>query len=876
MPTGLASPSVAEAARRPPSSSRVGRLASSDSIQSGGFTPGAVLAERYRIIGLLGRGGMGEVYRADDLKLGQPVALKFLPRHLASDRERLERFFAEVRIARQVSHPNVCRVYDVGEIDGQQYLSMEYVDGEDLASLLKRIGRLPPDKALEIARELCAGLAAAHERGVLHRDLKPANVMIDGRGRARITDFGLAVAAGEVVEGEVSGTPAYMAPEQLSGKGASVRSDVYALGLVLYELYTGRKAFDGATFQELRRKHTEDPPASPSTLSPGFDPVVERVILRCLEKDPAARPASASQVAAALPGGDPIAAALAAGETPSPEMLAAAGVQGAVAPAKAWMLLGSFLLALVAVFALSRFSMDQGVMPFPKSPDALEDRARELTAAFGWGDAPADRATWWARQYDDLTYRAATIPSIRNFRELATARPHPWWFFYRQSPRDLEPQNADVRVRANDPAFEVSGMATVTLDARGQLVGFRAAPPQVEAPLAPAPAPDWKPLFAAAGLDPARFNASVPRWLPSEPFDSRESWDGSYAESPEVPIHIDAASWRGRPVAFEVVGPWNHPERMRATRPAAGRRIRDAAILFIILSVMAAGILLVRRHLRTGSGDRRGALRVALFCGGATMLAWLFGAHHVSSPGAEAESFFTGVANSLFEGAIAWVTYMAIEPIVRRRWPDLLFSWSRVLTGRFRDPLVGRDALAGILGGTASALVLNVSNSLANWIDLKGMTPAPPVSRYLLGIPALLGHFFETFKDGTARGLAIMTVMVLALVLLRRRWLAAVFATLLLMSLALSGENYAVEVPAGLLIAAISITVAARFGILALCFAYFTTLVLVEAPLTLDFSRWHAGRGLFLAGFIVALAVWAFRTSLGGKPAFAGGPLDER
>src|SRR5262249_16300969 len=156
--------------------------------------------------------------------------LKFLPRGLSSDRERLERFYAEVRIARQVSHPNVCRVYDVGEIDGQHYLSMEFVDGEDLASLLKRIGRLPADKAREIARELCAGLAAAHDKGGLHRDLKPSNVMIDGRGRARITDFGLAVAAGEALEGEISGTPAYMAPEQLAGKGASVRSDVYALG----------------------------------------------------------------------------------------------------------------------------------------------------------------------------------------------------------------------------------------------------------------------------------------------------------------------------------------------------------------------------------------------------------------------------------------------------------------------------------------------------------------------------------------------------------------------------------------------------------------------------------------------------------------------
>jgi serine/threonine-protein kinase len=250
---------------------------------------------------------MGEVYRADDLKLGQPVALKFLPRMLANDPARLERFYAEVRIARQVSHPNVCRVYDVGGWR-PELPSMEY-GWRDLASLLRRIGRLPPDKALDIAREICAGLSAAHDKGVLHRDLKPANIMVDGRGRAKITDFGLAVAAGETTEGEFSGTPAYMAPEQLSGKGASIRSDIYALGLVLYELYTGRKAFEGASFQELKRKHSEEAPASPSTVSPGFDPVVERVILRCLEKDPGRRPFSVAQVAAALPGGDPLAAA---------------------------------------------------------------------------------------------------------------------------------------------------------------------------------------------------------------------------------------------------------------------------------------------------------------------------------------------------------------------------------------------------------------------------------------------------------------------------------------------------------------------------------------------------------------------------------------
>ena len=208
------------------------------------FIPGAMLAGRYRIVSLLGRGGMGDVYRAEDLKLGQPVALKFLPKDVVHRADRLTRLQNEVRVARQVSHPSVCRVYDIGEADGQHFLSMEYVDGEDLASLLRRIGRLPPDKALELARQLCAGLAAAHDRGVLHRDLKPANVLIDGRGRVRIADFGLAGLADERHDPHVlAGTPAYMAPEQFTSHETSTRTDIYALGLVLYEMFTGKPAF---------------------------------------------------------------------------------------------------------------------------------------------------------------------------------------------------------------------------------------------------------------------------------------------------------------------------------------------------------------------------------------------------------------------------------------------------------------------------------------------------------------------------------------------------------------------------------------------------------------------------------------------------------
>src|SRR5436190_7415961 len=269
-------------------------LTSTDAIDHGRFPPGTVLDVRYRIVGLLGRGGMGEVYRADDLKLGQAVALKFLPKQLTHRADRLARFHQEVRLARQVSHPNVCRVHDIAEAGGQHFLSMEYIDGEDLASLLRRIGRLPPDKALELARQLCAGLAAAHERKVLHRDLKPANVLIDGRGRAHLVDFGLAdLAEGRRGAPEIAGTPGYMAPEQLMGREVTTRTDVYALGLVLYEMFTGKRALtiDGAFLGG--RPPIGEPHVRPSTHIPELDPAIERVIMRCLEPDPVRRPSSA-------------------------------------------------------------------------------------------------------------------------------------------------------------------------------------------------------------------------------------------------------------------------------------------------------------------------------------------------------------------------------------------------------------------------------------------------------------------------------------------------------------------------------------------------------------------------------------------------------
>jgi serine/threonine-protein kinase len=373
------------------------RVPPSAAMKDGRFAPGQVLAGRYRVVSRLGKGGMGEVYRADDLRLGQSVALKFLTEGFLNDPKRVALLHEEVKLSRQISHPNVCRVYDIAEADGQTFLSMEFIDGEDLASLLRRIGRLPPDKGVDIARQLCLGLAAAHDKGVIHRDLKPANVMLDGRGQVRITDFGLARLTDKVTGTEVrSGTPVYMAPEQLAGKEVTHRSDIYSLGLILYEIFTGKKAFQASSLAELAGLH-EGPPPTPSSHIADVDPTVERVILGCLEPDPRSRMSSALAVAVALPGGDPLAAAQAAGDTPSPEMVAAAGGEGSLTPMAGLLLFAGILTCLVFfAFVTKAGSAQIWTVAIKKPPDVLVYRAEELLKRLGHDTNQAfDRAYGW-------------------------------------------------------------------------------------------------------------------------------------------------------------------------------------------------------------------------------------------------------------------------------------------------------------------------------------------------------------------------------------------------------------------------------------------------------------------------------------------------
>ena len=844
-------------------------LSSTEAIDHGRFEPGAIFDDRYRIIGRIGKGGMGEVYRADDLKLGQPVALKFLPADLDNDPARLTQLHSEVRMARQVSHPNVCRVYDVGEHEGHTFLSMEYVDGEDLASLIRRIGRFPEDRAIELARQICAGLAAAHDRGVVHRDLKPANIMLDGSGKIRITDFGLAGAAGETLR---AGTPAYMAPEQLAGGEVTPRSDIYALGLVLYELFTGRRAIEGRNFAELIARREQEGITKPSEIVRDLDPSIDRAIMRCVEPDPAQRPRSALAVAAALPGGDPLAAALAAGETPSPEMVAAAGTTSALKPAGAFAGLFLALAAIVAAIVLSERLLVTNLVPLSKPPIILVDRAKQLASAFGYEPGADSAYAFAVANYLGYAGRNKEIGTRERF---ASGTPPALHFWYRSSPTVMVPTGNRSKVSQDDPPLLISGMTTVVLDPDGRLVRFSAVPPQVDASWAQKPV-DWKPMFDAAGLDFAAFKPVAPEWTPPFFADTRLAWVGPQPGLDGTQLRIEAAAYAGRPVYFYPVAPWATPARMPGTI-AQRTQLRWLSVVaqMVVIGMFLSAALIARHNIRKGRGDRRGAFKIAAFVSAAALGVWLLDSKHLTDPGAEMGRFFEG--QPLWAAGLLWLLYLALEPYVRRFWPSTLVSWSRLMAGQYRDPMVGRDILFGVgLGALVQVLVL-VSDYSAYRLG-HATPPLVPDLNELLGTASVVARTLNQFFNAVINALFAVFGMVLLKMLVRRERLVAPVAIGLTMLLAVRGVFDGGSAPVNFAVALAIVTIIVltiqRLGLVATLVLFLVNLVMAGAVLTLDSSKWFFGDSLLLMAIPATLALYGFYISRGGEPLLGMPVLD--
>jgi serine/threonine-protein kinase len=813
---------------------------------------------------------MGIVYRAEDFKLGQPVALKLLPSELSRDQSMLHYLYAEVRNVRQISHPNVCRVYDIGEHEGRHFLSMEYVDGEDLASLLKRIGRLPAQKALEISREICAGLASAHDQGVIHRDLKPANIMIDGRGQARIMDFGLAVKLAERPQSEdFAGTPAYMAPEQLAGMGSSVKSDIYSLGLVLYELFTGRKVFEAASLEELRRKQMTETPAPPSSYALDIDPEVDRVIMRCLTRDPASRPAAVLEVAAALPGGDPLKAALAAGRTPTPEMVAAAGKEGSLGTLAAWGLLGLFVVLIVLTIVLAPRSVLLGTPGFKKSPDVLAERAREVIKSIGYDELPKD-STYWFEADEGLIYwlqrNQSKIASRTQIHELETRLVR---FRYRQSPRRLVPSGNQGFIREDNPPFNVPGMIGVDLDSQGRLLRFLAVPASSSVSGDPTATPDWSALLAATGLDIGTLQPTSPKELPSLVLGHDEAWAGPLSQSAGVSVRVVAASLLGEPVFLEIQSPWSDRTAIKNIQTWLTQSFFPAIWFGIILVLLIFGLYLARRNIRMKRSDARGAFRVSAYAFLTLASASALWAHHAyDSFGDFMWWIRSGLAFFLFDAVFIWVAYMAMEPAMRRHWAKLLISWNRLMSGRFRDPLVGRDILIGAISGAAPAIPVFIFKAFPPWTFLPGAWSAHIELNSLLGWPQQLGTFLHIIGLTAFYGVGWMVATVFCRVVFRKTWLVAVVFTFFGTVNALVGSSggLSTQILSGCIFSGVIAGLLLFLGFLPAAISFFIYSILVRMPLRLDIPGWSARASVLTLIVVAAVVLHGFYTSLGGRP----------
>jgi serine/threonine-protein kinase len=841
----------------------------------GRFATGTVLADRYRIVSLLGAGGMGEVYRADDLTLDQSVALKFLPENLGADQAWLDRFHTEVRLSREVTHANVCRVFDIGQVDGEQFISMEFVDGEDLASLLRRIGRLPRDKALQIARQLCAGIAAAHDKGVLHRDLKPANIMVDGRGQVRITDFGISATL-EANQDASAGTPAYMAPEQFTRGEASVQSDIYSLGLVLYEIFSGKPAFSANSMPEYAQLHRDTSPTHPTAFVQDMDPLVERVILRCLEKEPDKRPPSALAVSAALPGGNPLAAALAAGETPSPQMVAAAGATAGMSVPHAAVVLLFTLVALVGCAFIGRTANLASRMPMDTSPVVLADRARQVLSTAGWSSTLRGSAQGFAADDQFMTFIRNQDMTAGRWDQLSARRPSAAFFWYRESPSPMISRDDVGMVSLDEPARSAPGMRTVVLGVQGRLKRLEILPEVGQVwdtiPAAPQtnPTADFSPLFSEADLKFANFTPVTPSFTPPMFADTRYAWQGYYPENPQQIVQVHAATYQGRPVYFEIVESWRQDWQAVASQlhidPADNLRPGNIVLQSILILVsILSGVLLAWQNVRSGRGDPSGAHKLAAVFLLLGLLLWLLCASHTPQITLELRMFFRALGFILVPAGVVWMFYLGLEPYVRRIWPETVISWNRLLAGSATDPLVATHVLTGLAIGALATILAELANLVPMWMGRASTIPNLTILMRFLARDNTSAVTLWAILESLYIGMLYLLMLVMFQLILKRRWLASTAFVLVATAATVPwGDAGWVQWVQSALVAGLILFLLVRFGLVATLAALLAIYLMRFVPITSNMNLWYSAQTRFALGLLMIIAIAAATIATGG------------
>ncbi|MEA3342127.1 MAG: hypothetical protein U9R15_19355, partial [Chloroflexota bacterium] len=523
-----------------------------------------------------------------------------------------------------------------------------------------------------------------------------------------------------------------------------------------------------------------------SSLPDDIDPALARVILQCLERDPRHRPDSAHEIAAVLPGADPLDEVIAAGETPSPDMVAAAGIGAAFCCKPAMACLTLALLGLITVVLLADRTMFLPQAGLSKPPAVLADKAQEVISRLGHEPAERGNMQGFAIDREYLRYMTESEDEGDRWEHLSSGRPPAVFFWYRQGDNRLIPPApfGEAALRRKFPAKP--GMNTVRLDGKGRLIRFEAMPVREGYPRASGETVDWSLPFNLAGLDIELFKKVDSTRKPPMFADKVLAWEGTYPQNPSMPIRIEAASLGNQIVYFSVIPPYhNQLESTDGVSWVSAPPSRAFVVRFgLQLAATVCGIFLAWRNFGRGRCDLRGAGRLALFVFVLGLLDWIVGERHSGVLAEEASSFYLGLARVTLAAAGAWLWYIALEPHVRRWWPQTLITWSRVLQGHLRDPLLGRDILIGGLFGICLVLVLQFDTLLPIWLQLPRPSPKLPAGGYdlaeLLGIRYKLGTVISVLLTSIVFGLAVLFLMSLFRVVLRIPSLAALAFCVLL------------------------------------------------------------------------------------------------
>jgi hypothetical protein len=449
-------------------------------------------------------------------------------------------------------------------------------------------------------------------------------------------------------------------------------------------------------------------------------------------------------------------------------------------------------------------------------------------------------------------------------------------FWYRESPKDMVPRgfaNPAITpgvVTFSDPPRTFSGMINLRLDPKGRLLYFQAIPPEREEQPAEERALNWQPLFAAAGLNETELKPARPEWNTLSSANERAAWDGTWPGT-NRPLHVEAAALHGLPVFFQLSGPWTTPARMPPPEQASSQQWSNIFGTTITLLSVVGAIWLARRNYVRKKGDRRGAWRIAWVVL-SLQLALYLSLAHLKFSGDSIFLLAIAISTGLFLSALMWTLYLALEPYVRSKWPQTIVSWSRILTGKLRDPLVGRDILYGTIMGLVWVLVLRIGFLL----DIRaGDIPQLPQEEILEGVRAAFGMWLGKVFSAIVSVLLFFFVLVFLRALVRNRWVAAaLFITLFAVPKILSSHHRAIDSPVWIIVYLIAAFAVVHFGLVTLAIAFFCADILLNLPFAMDPSRWFTPESTCLMLSVVAVAVWGFYTALAGQPLFKGELFD--